>query len=330
MLAASLQQAAARCPDASGAERDRLLVHAADIASMAGREAIEGGAPAGATLAQLVREVESLLADPVRSRAAGNALLYLSEDFFIVFRHLAPERVPALQQRYFALLDAVEADERQSSTVRLLSAARRLQAAKALGDTDVLPAPVIARARATLNEFLGRDYDASARAGIVNSAAWVLFELGDDLQLRALLEEQMKRSRTPYYYMPDIADIEERAGNVQAALSWLERGYREARGPATRFQWGTFYLGGLLRMAPDDAPRIQRAVSEVIGELDGPDRIHARARVRLERLDEQLDEWARQTGNAEALAAIAKGWQKICAGLPESDPARSGCTDLLG
>lgn len=329
-LADALQRAAGRCPATSRAERDRLLVQAADIATAAQRPAIEAGAPADAALAGLVREVEALLADHARSLEAGNALLYLGADFFIVARHLAPARAAELQQRYFALLDAVEADQRQSDTVRLLSAARRLQAAKALGDTDLVPPAIAARARATLQAFLSRDHGPNARAGIVNSAAWVLYELGDDLQLRALLEEQMKRSRTPYYYMPDIADIEERAGNVQAALQWLERGYRESRGPATRFQWGTLYVNGLLRMAPDDAPRIVAATRQVLGELEGPERIHARVRTRLERLDAALEAWAQDTGHTDALATITAGWQALCAGLPSQDTARAGCAGLLG
>ena len=187
-----------------------------------------------------------------------------------------------------------------------------------------------AQARRTLQDFLSRDYDPNARAGIVNSASWVLLELGDDMQLRALLQEQMKRSRTPYYYMPDIADIEERAGNFPVALQWLERGYRESRGSATRFQWGALYVNGLLRMAPGDAARIRAAVTEVIRELDGPDRIHARARVRLERLDAALRQWAAETGSDEALAAIGQHWQQICARVPESDPARQACPGLLG
>ena len=329
-LAGSLQQAAGRCPAGAQVERDRLRVQAADLASAAERAAIEGGAAPGPLLAGLLREVEALLADPARSRDAGNALLYLGEDFFIVARHVDPAAVPQLRQQYFALLDAVQADERQSDTLRLLSAARRVRAARALDPAGAVPPQVATRARATLNTFLDRDHDAGARAGIVNSAAWVLHELGDDLQLRALLEEQMKHSRTPYYYMPDIADIEERAGNPQAALQWLERGYRESRGPATRFQWGVLYLNGLLRMAPDEAERIVGAVLEVIGELDGPDRIHARTRTRLERLDGALDAWVADTGNADALATIATRWKRICADLPSADTARAGCADLLG
>jgi protein disulfide-isomerase len=326
-LAEALEVAAQRCPAESRAERDRLVVQAADLAATAEREAIEGGGRASPLLSGLVAQVESLLADPARSREAGNALLYVSDDLFVVARQLAPARSAELRQRYFTLLDAVEADERQSDTVRLLSAARRVQAAKALGDGEV-PAEVAARARRTLQQFLARDYDANARAGIVNSASWVLSELGDDLQLRALLEEQMKRSRTPYYYMPDMADIEERAGNNAAALEWLERGYRESRGPATRFQWGTLYLQGLLRMAPEDAARIRAAVIEVLGELDGPDRLHARTRARVERLDALLAGWAEQTGNQAALGAIRQRWQQICA--VQAQQEAHGCTKLLG
>lgn len=329
-LASALQVAAAHCPAESLADRDRLIVHAADVAAAAARPDIEAGAAPPAMLVKLLDEVDALLADAARSREAGNALLYLAPDFFVVARHLAPARAADLQRRYFALLDAVESDARQSDTVRLLSAARRLQAAKALGGSEVAPPEVAAKARRTLQDFLSRDYDPNARAGIVNSASWVLLELGDDLQLRALLEEQMKRSRTPYYYMPDLADIEERAGNFPAALQWLERGYRESRGPATRFQWGTLYVNGLLRMAPEDPERIRAAVLQVIGELDGPDRIHARARVRLERLDAALEQWAGETGNDATLAAIGRHWQQVCARIPASDSARSSCPGLLG
>lgn len=251
-LAGALRTAAGRCPAGSRAERDRLVVLAADLAASGALARLEQGEAADPQLRSLVAEVEALLADADRSREAGNALIYMSEDVLAV-----------------------------------------------------------------------------ARSGIVNSASWVLHELGDDEALRKLLTEQMQRSRTPYYYMPDLADIEERAGNTRAALEWLERGYRESRGPATRFQWGSMYVDGLLRMAPADHARIRAAVLEVIGELEGPDRIHARTRVRLEKLDAALDRWAAEQGGSEVLAAIGQHWKRICDALPADDPAREGCAGLL-
>jgi protein disulfide-isomerase len=329
-LAAALQLAATRCPVESRVERDRLMVTAADLLASSERAAIEQGAAPSARLSGLMAELAALLADPQRSLDAGNALLYLDADYFAVVRRAQPQRAAALGEHYFALLDALERDARQSDTVRLLSAARRLQAAKALAGAERAPEAVASRARATLDAFLARDYDANARAGIVNSASWVLYELGDDARLRSLLEEQMKVARTPYYYMPDIADIEERAGNTRTALDWLERGYRESKGPATRFQWGTLYVNGLLRMTPHDVPRIRSAVIAVTGELDGPDRIHARARARLTRLDAALGEWATTTGNGATLEAIGQHWRQLCARLPAIDAARETCQDLLG
>lgn len=330
-LIGALQRAAQRCPEGSRLERDRLVITAADLATQHEWEAIAQGTAPGTRLTGLLDAVAVLLADPARSLEAGTALLYLGDEFFRAFGKLRDVgQVARLQQHYFAFLDRLEQDPRQSDTVRLLSAARRLQVAKALNGTQPVSPGITARARATLDAYLARDYDANARAGIVNSASWVLHELGDDKRLRELLEAQMKVARTPYYYMPDMADIEERAGNVAAALAWLERGYRESQGPATRFQWGTQYLHGLLRMSPQDEPRIRAAVLEVIGELDGPERIHARTRVRVERLDAALETWATDSGQAATLTAIGQRWRELCTRLPATDPARTDCADLLG
>lgn len=331
-LARSLQLAASRCPDDARVERDRLVITAADVAAQDQWHSVsEGSKPAASLLAQ-IEAVEAVLAEPERSLPVGTALLYLADEFFqAAARARDPAQVAQLQQRYFAFLDAIGQDARQSDTVRLLSVAKRLQVTKLLQGIQQVPADVATRARATLDAYLARDYDANARAGIVNSASWVLYELGDDARLRTLLEEQMKVARTPYYYMPDMADIEERAGNTSAALQWLERGYRESKGPATRFQWGTQYLHGLLRMSPQDEPRIRAAVLEVLGELDGPQRLHARTRVRVERLDAALGEWAgTDAARAATLNAIRQRWREQCERLPAADPARAGCPDLLG
>ena len=329
-LVPALQLAAQRCPQSSRAERDRLVVVAADLAAIEEADAVGAGKPPGPGLTALVQQVDELLADPARSVDAGTALLYVGDEFFGAARVVLRGEVARLQQRYLAFLDVLEADTRQSDTVRLLTAARRLQAVRVLGGGKDIPEPVTRRARAALDTFLAREYDANARAGIINSASWVLSELGDDARLRELLEQQMKVSRTAYYYMPDLADIEERAGNTAAALQWLERGYRESRGTATRFQWGTLYVNGLLRMSPREEPRIRAAVLDVIGELDGPDRIHARARVRLERLGTALGEWAAETGNAATITAVGKRWLQICERLQTSDPVRADCPGLLG
>ena len=76
----------------------------------------------------------------------------------------------------------------------------------------------------------------------MNSAEWVLDTLDDRGRMRSLLEHEISTAKQPYYYMLDLADLEEKAGDANAALALLERAYRESQGPATRFQWGTTYL----------------------------------------------------------------------------------------
>jgi thiol-disulfide isomerase/thioredoxin len=328
-LVDALERAEARCPAESQAERDRLVVTIADLAAGNRREAIEKGQAPGKLTAQ-VEAVRKLLADPPRALAAGDALLSLGEDFFVVARKLAPNRAAELEQQYSQLLDVIEKDKNFSDTERLSTAAARLEAARALSADDKVPEAVATRARGTLDAFLGRQYQPDARAGIINSASWVLTYLGDDARLQSLLEAEIKTSRTPYYYYPDIGDLEEKKGNKVKALEWFERGYRESRGPATRFQWGATYINALLRISPEDEPRIRTAVLDVLGELEGPDRIHARARSRLDRLSTAFGKWAKETKHKDTMAAVGERWKQICSALPESDPVRAQCPSLIG
>jgi protein disulfide-isomerase len=328
-LAADLELAAARCPVTAQAERDRLVVNAADYAASEEIEALESGKRPGKRLASLVTQVEALLAEQPRSLAAGDALLYLGSDFFVAARKVLPDQAGALRSHWFSLMDAIEIDERFSDTTRLDTAGGRLRAAEALAADGKVPAEVAKRARATLDTYLARDYQGYARAGIINSASGILDKLGDDARLKSLLEEQIKISKTPYYYFPDIADLEEKAGNKDQALAWLERGYRESKGPATRFQWGTLYINGLLRISPQDEPRIRTAVLDVIGELEGPDRIHARARARLDKLDTALADWSKANKGGATLAAVHQRWQQVCQSLAPADSVRAECPGLL-
>lgn len=328
-LVASLQLAEQRCPRDAVAERDRLTATAASLAATAELKAVEGGRAPSPRLRALLQSVQQLLADPARSIKVADALIDLGDNFFIIARHADAAHNDELRRNWFALMDAMEASPAFSGTVQLRSAAGRLYAAKALDAKGVIPPDVMARARATLDAFLARKYDPDARAGIVNSASWVLDYLGDDARLRTLLQGEMAISRTPFYYMADLAALEERTGNKSEALTLLERAYRESQGPATRFQWGVLYVEGLLRMAPQDEPRIRAATLAVLGELAGPDRIHARTRGRLERMHKALMGWSKGAGHAATLTAVDQRWQQICAALPAGDATRAECPRLM-
>jgi thiol-disulfide isomerase/thioredoxin len=329
-LSATLELAAAHCPATAQVERDRLILQAAELAAGDARGTLEKGAAIGTRMDGLLDSINALLADHDRALRAGDALFALGADFFVVARMARPDQVSALRANWFALMDAIEKDQRFGDSTRLDSAAMRLQAAKSLDAKGEVAPEVAAQARATLDAYLARQYDPDTRAGVINSAEWVLTNLDDLARLRTLLEAEIRTSKTPYYYMADLADVAEQQGDKSEALTLLERAYQESTGPATRFQWGALYVAGLLRMSPGDEPRIRAALLEVLGELAGPDRIHARARARLDKMNLALVDWARKTKHAATLQAIAQRWQQICVALPESDPVRGECPGLVG
>ena len=120
-------------------------------------------------------------------------------------------------------------------------------------------------------------------------------------------------------------------GQKDEAVSLLDQAYRESQGTATRFQWGQLYLSGLLRMTPKDSTRIQEAASAVLAELDGPDRIYRRARVRLEKLDRELRAWndASKGQYGDVLQALHTRMQESCVKISENEPARATCNAFL-
>jgi protein disulfide-isomerase len=140
----------------------------------------------------------------------------------------------------------------------------------------------------------------------------------------------MRTSKSPYYYMLDLADLEEKRGHKDLAIDWLQRAYQESQGAATRFQWGTEYVQGLVRLRPDDDPEIRSAALAVLGELDGPDRIYSRTRMRLEKLNASLRKWNRHGRHAATIAVLRRRMDGICAKVPAGDPAHAACAGFLG
>ena len=119
------------------------------------------------------------------------------------------------------------------------------------------------------------------------------------------------------------------AATVDSAVNWLAQAYAQSQGTATRFQWGTDYLFGLIRMKPADDAAIRTTGLAVLGELDGPDRIYRRTRMRLERLDHTLAKWNAKGTHAATIAALKQRMDGICEQIPKADPANATCRGFL-
>jgi hypothetical protein len=227
-----------------------------------------------------------------------------------------------------AIADAATANQDFAPADQLAAQLMKISAAKAYAADGKVPTDVRSVALATADKMLAVKQEPYVRAGVVNSAINIYIALDEWTRARDLLALEANTSNTPHYYIGDLAYVEEHLGNQARALELLAEAYHKAKGPASRFQWGYDYLSGLLRMSPDDAATIEKVGTEVIGELDGPNRVHRRTLSRLSRLDAALREWRTTPARGEVVARFRAQVVAACGKTGGDKAADEGCRDF--
>lgn len=326
-LALTLDRAAERCPSEARVERARLTIAAAAVEADAEQDRLKAGAWPSALLQGLVRQVYGTLADRDLVQGSADVLEMADDAFFTAAKRSLSAR--DLERRWLSAMDVIASDGDYAQADRLFAVDGKIEAAKALEPGGAVPKRLVADAEQRIGIVLARASDEPTRAGDVNAAMNILEDLGDLDRAYSIAQHEMQTSKSPYYYMLDLADVEERRGHKDLAIDWLQRAYRESQGAATRFQWGTEYVSGLVRMKPDDDAQIRSAALAVLGELDGPDRIYSRTRVRLEKLDASLRKWNRHGRHAVTIAVLRRRMGRLCAKVPAGAPAHAACVGFL-
>jgi hypothetical protein len=126
-----------------------------------------------------------------------------------------------------------------------------------------------------------------------------------------------------------LADIEQRSGNFDAAIEWLRQAHDVAKGPATRFQWGYYYVNGLLEMAPTATNLIHDTTVTLIDELQNSSGFYQRPKAQLTRLQSRLTEWGTETEQQSELARIRDSVLVVCANSAGSADSREACESFL-
>lgn len=167
------------------------------------------------------------------------------------------------------------------------------------------------------------------RQPIINAAGNVLLDAGMDEEAKVLLLAELDRSKQPYYYMATLADIEQRAENFDAAIDWLKKAHDVSNGPATRFQWGYYYLAGLLEMAPTDTLRIHETTVSLIAELQQGSGFYQRPKAQLLRLEGRLQVWSEDGDYQSELGKIRESVMLVCAAEESGSDSRQTCEAFL-
>lgn len=294
------------------------LQHRFTLSALAAAEKPPAPDPAYRTL------LEAVLANPAELRANLGTLSYVAARLVGASSTDAGERA-ALSAKLDQALDTVYADTSVPISDRLNTAYAKVQLArlaqgqptetKPKGPQPPLPAAVVAAVHQRVQTSVDAAKTVEERQSIISDAASLLSEVGDSSAAEQLLLAELGRSKTPYYYMPELSQLAEERGDRKTALSWLKKAYETADGPSIRMRVSMMYLDGLIRLSPDDIAGIEAAATQVIGELAAQsDGYRQRTRQRFDRLGASLKTWStqhHQEGNA-VLARLRQKMQASC------------------
>jgi thiol-disulfide isomerase/thioredoxin len=327
----AFQVLAERCPPDLGPDCARLYFEYLGAAAAA---ASDGPSPlTGLDRAISRKKLVELLNSPAVDRANVQNLLYASMNVIGLLSDAGSPERRELTAAWGAALDRVSAGEGDDA----LSAADQLKLLRArvmLVQLDAPDAPLSPALQQEIRQAVARvDAEVTnsyARQAAINAAANLYFTAGMDVDANRLLVAELGKTKSPYYFMLDLADLAEKAGRKDEAVKWLAQAYAGAQGPATRFQWGYSYLVGLLEMTPADAKTIESVGLQVIGELgEDPDAFYQRTRLRLDQLSTKLLDWGQSGDAAKVVEELRHRTAAICAGLPEGDEGRANCERFL-
>ncbi len=172
--------------------------------------------------------------------------------------------------------------------------------------------------------------DSYERQSVVSSAAYTLTNAGLIEDSDKLLKAELKRSHSPYYFMSSLAGNARKRGDKQAAADWYEQAYQAAQGPATRLQWGSNYVTGLIDLLPEQDQRVEKAAQSVLAEaakIDNP--FYERNRAYLEKMGKKLNEWNKDGKHQASFKKIASQLEGICTKLPANDAQKTVCQNVL-
>lgn len=317
------------CPEESGVERSILRMSALGAAVA---RANDKDAPVALSDADKVAArslVNSVLDDAQLVRANLIAVIISGARITAAITDPGSEDRAALQAKFLAVIDRLAKDESLFTTERLYTAIGKIRFERIDDAEKEISAGLKGEIRDMVERADIQTTDVYERQTVINAAAGVLDAAGMKDRAKKLLLAEIGKSKQPYYFMVDLASIEQEEGHNDAAIDWLKRAYDTATGPATRFQWGYYYIDGLLEMAPDDVERIQTETVNVVRELEAGKAFYHRPKAQLQRLATKLLAWGDTQERKAGLAYIRRNVQAICEKIPDQEPARATCDDFL-
>ncbi|RKZ99261.1 MAG: hypothetical protein DRQ47_11340, partial [Gammaproteobacteria bacterium] len=156
-----------------------------------------------------------------------------------------------------------------------------------------------------------------------------LKESGQTEKAKSLLQSQVKKNNNPAYWMLTLANLAQSADQPDMALNWYSEAYRQSKGTATRLQWGSYYLVGLVTLSPQNFTAISGLVHNLIDETTQlTDGVAGRNQKAVQRILTTLQQWASEPPQVELLAYAELAVRENCKRQYPQQPDRADCLAL--
>ncbi len=316
---AVLARLVALTPDSLPREKARL--NAAYLAALANRPT----PPSPAEQADAVKRLEALMADTAGWRDNLGFFIYDLDTLIPRITDGGSPQRKELLAAWNRVLAGLQKDESLGGAYGLLVYSGKLHWLKAAGKD--IPASLQAEIRKAVEEARARASTGHERVA-VSYAAYGILKASGQLELaERLVSEEMQAGSNNQYWMLVLADLAEESGNGEEALNWYAKAWENARGAATRIQWGSYYIRQLTELTPDDDERIMNVSKALFAELakqKAP--FHGRNRRALERVFKALNAWGQVSSPAE-LIELKRAFVNTC--LPFGKDAMERCEAIM-
>ena len=324
-LASTVQQLAQKCPPEQQEAAARLTLRSVAMAAQ--------DKTTGLDKAQALAQVHKILADAPRARENGDIFVNYSNDIVTVLSTDGSAERTTLLAALNSALEKLSVDAGLSNADQLGAVQAKVTLAlldKPNSAKPELTPELIAQAQAAASKADTSSTDKYERQAVIPAAAHLLSQVGLIDVSDAMLKAELPKAVSSYYHMLVLASNAKMRGDTDASLDWAEKAYAGSIGPATRLQWGSGYVLKLIALAPQNSARIEKAASQVIGELDAaPETFYERNRRSLEKMGTQLNAWNAGGKHTSVVQKLTAQLNTVCAKLPEKDSAREACTGVF-
>jgi hypothetical protein len=308
--AASLLKLAAACPADEREASARLVLQALLAAAGAkDKPAIDR--------ADSIASIQSLLANRDLVRAHHDLLGWGAGDIVGLLTEPKSRERGDLSAQWTAALDKLAGDSSLSNSGRMYALLGKVSLARLDDKASPVSAALADEVRTQAARVDREITNLDERQAVITLTGAVLARAGLIDDSDAMLQAELARSHSPYYYMSQLAANGKRRGTPEgkaAAVDWSRQAYESSKGSATRLRWGGAYLNALIDLTPQDARAIEKAALQVIGEAKAPDvALTGNNRAALERMSQRLIAWSKDGGHGDVLARLNAALKDKCA-----------------